>query len=319
MKKTPLYNQHLQLEAKMVDFGGFNMPIQYKGISIEHQCVRKDVGIFDVSHMGEFFVQGNESTSFLNYICSNDINKIELDLASVTTPLNELNRFLGGNVTTGRLGEWNLESIVRDIMPSNSFDLQHQINPESRDLVDCAVTTAEGIIVPIDSKFYAGQYQNYQDAKTSTERKKILGNLRTEVLSDATDISSKYLLRNITSNYVILYIPSEKLIDLINQIEGLREESFTEKNTLIMGPNTLAAFLDMVRTGHHYLKLNETASKVASVVRGIQKEFSNFDANTNSVLKRLDGAVKDVQSLQTRINVLGNKLEKGAESLEDES
>ena len=262
---------------------------------------------------------GNENIQSKLIEVSNDINKIELDLASVTTPLNELNRFLGGNVTTGRLGEWNLESIVRDIMPNNSFDLQHQINPESRDLVDCAVTTAEGIIVPIDSKFYAGQYQNYQDAKTSTERKKILVNLRTEVLSDATDISSKYLLRNITSNYVILYIPSEKLIDLINQIEGLREESFTENNTLIMGPNTLAAFLDMVRTGHHYLKLNETASKVASVVRGIQKEFSNFDANTNSVLKRLDGAVKDVQSLQTRINVLGSKLEKGAESLEDET
>ena len=275
--------------------------------------------LFNIKNGESINKGGNENIQSKLIEVSNDINKIELDLASVTTPLNELNRFLGGNVTTGRLGEWNLESIVRDIMPSNSFDLQHQINPESRDLVDCAVTTAEGIIVPIDSKFYAGQYQNYQDAKTSTERKKILGNLRTEVLSDATDISSKYLLRNITSNYVILYIPSEKLIDLVNQIEGLREESFTEKNTLIMGPNTLAAFLDMVRTGHHYLKLNETASKVASVVRGIQKEFSNFDANTNSVLKRLDGAVKDVQSLQTRINVLGNKLEKGAESLEDES
>ena len=275
--------------------------------------------LFNIKNGESINKGGNENIQSKLIEVSNDINKIELDLASVTTPLNELNRFLGGNVTTGRLGEWNLESIVRDIMPNNSFDLQHQINPESRDLVDCAVTTAEGIIVPIDSKFYAGQYQNYQDAKTSTERKKILGNLRTEVLSDATDISSKYLLRNITSNYVILYIPSEKLIDLINQIEGLREESFTEKNTLIMGPNTLAAFLDMVRTGHHYLKLNETASKVASVVRGIQKEFSSFDANTNSVLKRLDGAVKDVQSLQTRINVLGNKLEKGAESLEDES
>jgi len=275
--------------------------------------------LFNIKNGESINKGGNENIQSKLIEVSNDINKIELDLASVTTPLNELNRFLGGNVTTGRLGEWNLESIVRDIMPNNSFDLQHQINPESRDLVDCAVTTAEGIIVPIDSKFYAGQYQNYQDAKTSTERKKILGNLRTEVLSDATDISSKYLLKNITSNYVILYIPSEKLIDLINQIEGLREESFTEKNTLIMGPNTLAAFLDMVRTGHHYLKLNETASKVASVVRGIQKEFSNFDANTNSVLKRLDGAVKDVQSLQTRINVLGNKLEKGAENLEDES
>jgi len=275
--------------------------------------------LFNIKNGESISKGGNENIQSKLIEVSNDINKIELDLASVTTPLNELNRFLGGNVTTGRLGEWNLESIVRDIMPNNSFNLQHQINPESRDLVDCAVTTAEGVIVPIDSKFYAGQYQNYQDAKTGTERKKILGNLRTEVLSDAGDISSKYLLRNITSNYVILYIPSEKLIDLVNQIEGLREESFTEKNTLIMGPNTLAAFLDMVRTGHHYLKLNETASKVASVVRGIQKEFSNFDANTNSVLKRLDGAMKDVQSLQTRINVLGNKLEKGAESLEDES
>ena len=274
--------------------------------------------LFNIKNGESISKGGNENIQSKLIEVSNDINKIELDLASVTTPLNELNRFLGGNVTTGRLGEWNLESIVRDIMPNNSFNLQHQINPESRDLVDCAVTTAEGIIVPIDSKFYAGQYQNYQDAKTGTERKKILGNLRTEVLSDAADISNKYLLRNITSNYVILYIPSEKLIDLINQIEGLREESFAERNTLIMGPNTLAAFLDMVRTGHHYLKLNETASKVASVVRGIQKEFSNFDANTNSVLKRLDGAVKDVQSLQTRINVLGNKLEKGAESLDDE-
>ena len=88
MKKTPLYNQHVQLEAKMVDFGGFNMPIQYKGISIEHQCVRKDVGIFDVSHMGEFFVQGNESTSFLNYICSNDINKIEIQKAQYNCFIN---------------------------------------------------------------------------------------------------------------------------------------------------------------------------------------------------------------------------------------
>ena len=203
-------------------------------------------------------------------------------------------------------------------MPSNSYEFQHQINPESRDLVDCSITSAEGVIIPIDSKFYAGQYQKYQDANTGTERKKILVNLRNEVLTDANDISDKYLIGNITSNYVILYIPSEKILDLINQIEGLREESFTEKKTLIMGPNTLAAFLDMVRTGHHYLKLNETATKVASVVRGIQKEFSNFDANTSSVLKRLDGATKDVQNLQTRINVLGSKLEKGAESLEDE-
>ena len=249
---------------------------------------------------------------------SNDINKIEVDLASVTTPINELNRFLGGNVTTGRLGEWSLESIVRDIMPSNSYNFQDKINPESNDLVDCSITTAEGIIIPIDSKFYAGQYKNFQSASTDTDRNKILNKLRNAILNDAEEISNKYLLRNTTSNYVVLYIPSEKLIDLVGQISGLRQESFTEKNTLILGPNTLAAFLDMVRAGHHYLKLNETASKVARVVRKIQKEFSDLDLSTESVLKKLNLASKDVHGLQRRVNVLGRELKKGAEDLKEE-
>ena len=249
---------------------------------------------------------------------SNDINKIEIDLASVTTPINELNRFLGGNVTTGRLGEWSLESIVQDIMPSDSYKFQAQINPESSDRVDCAITSAEGFIIPIDSKFYAGQYQNYQSAGYDVDRKKVLRDLRTALLRDAEDISSKYILQNTTSNYAVLYIASEKLVDLVDMIDNLRQECLTEKKILILGPNTLAAFLDTIRVGHHYLKLNETAAKVAKVVNDIQKEFSNLDLSTESVIKRLDGALKDVQKLQTRVNVLGNKLEKGAESLDEE-
>ena len=249
---------------------------------------------------------------------SNDINKIEIDLASVTTPINELNRFLGGNVTTGRLGEWSLESIVQDIMPSDSYKFQAQINSESSDRADCAVTSAEGFIIPIDSKFYAGQYQNYQSAGNDVDRKKVLRDLRTALLRDAEDISNKYILQNTTSNYAVLYIASEKLIDLVDMIDNLRQECLTEKKILILGPNTLAAFLDTIRVGHHYLKLNETAAKVARVVSDIQKEFSNLDLSTESVIKRLDGALKDVQKLQTRVNVLGNKLEKGAESLDEE-
>ena len=249
---------------------------------------------------------------------SNDINKIEIDLASVTTPINELNRFLGGNVTTGRLGEWSLESIVQDIMPSDSYKFQAQINSKSSDRVDCAITSSEGFIIPIDSKFYAGQYQNYQSASNDVDRKKVLRDLRTALLRDAEDISKKYILQNTTSNYAVLYIASEKLIDLVDMIDNLRQECLTEKKILILGPNTLAAFLDTIRVGHHYLKLNETAAKVAKVVSDIQKEFSNLDLSTESVIKRLDGALKDVQKLQTRVNVLGNRLEKGAESLDEE-
>lgn len=265
-------------------------------------------------------LQGENQNSILDEkfkAFSEDINKIGQDLTSVTTPINELNRFLGGNVTTGRLAEWNLESVVQDIMPDGSYHFQHQINPQTADRVDCAVVTAEEILVPIDSKFYSGQYRSYQEAGTDNARQTVLRDLRTSILRDAEDISEKYILQNSTTNYAVLYIASEKLIDLVDKIEDLRQECLTEKKILIQGPNTLAAFLDTIRVGHHYLKLNKTAEKVAKVVSKINKEFSNFNFSTNSTLRKLDGAVNEIQKLQTRLNVLGRTLEKGAENLEE--
>ena len=96
--------------------------------------------------------------------------------------------------------------------------------------------------MPIDSKFYAGQYQNYQSASNDNDRNRVLRELRTAILRDAEDISSKYILQNKTTNYAILYIASEKLIDLVDKIPDLRQECLTEKKILIQGPNTLAAF-----------------------------------------------------------------------------
>ena len=89
MKKTSLFEKHIELNAKMVDFGGFNMPIQYSGISDEHINVRNNVGIFDVSHMGEFFVSGKEALQFLNHVCSNNIEKIEINKAQYNCFTNE--------------------------------------------------------------------------------------------------------------------------------------------------------------------------------------------------------------------------------------
>ncbi len=249
---------------------------------------------------------------------SKDLNDIENQLASVTTPINELNRFLGGNVTTGRLGEWSLESIVKEILPDGSYAFQENINPENQDRVDCAVKTADGITIPIDSKFYAGQYKQYQEAGQANLRANVLRDLRTAILRDADDIASKYLRQNSTTNYAVLYIASEKLIDLVDEIENLRQDCLSEKKVLIQGPNTLAAFLDTIRIGHHYLQLNETAAKVAEVVRRIKSQFDSFDKSTDGVLKRLDASVKEITALQTRINVLGRELNKGTEELKDE-
>nr|WP_306644111.1 glycine cleavage system aminomethyltransferase GcvT [Longitalea sp. SCSIO 12813] len=76
MQRTPLYDEHVKLGAKMVPFAGFEMPVQYTGVKDEHICVREAVGMFDVSHMGEFVVTGPGSIDFLQKVTSNDVSKL---------------------------------------------------------------------------------------------------------------------------------------------------------------------------------------------------------------------------------------------------
>lgn len=75
-KKTALYEIHVGLGARMVEFGGYLMPVQYRSIKEEHQCVRNSVGIFDVSHMGEFFISGENATAYLQKMTVNDVSKL---------------------------------------------------------------------------------------------------------------------------------------------------------------------------------------------------------------------------------------------------
>ena len=76
MKEIALSKKHLELNAKMVPFAGFNMPVSYEGVNIEHETVRKDMGVFDVSHMGEFLISGEKALDLIQKISSNDASKL---------------------------------------------------------------------------------------------------------------------------------------------------------------------------------------------------------------------------------------------------
>ncbi len=84
MKITVLHDKHLALNAKMIEYAGFHMPVSYTGITEEHLAVRTGMGIFDVSHMGEFLVEGKDALSFVNYLVTNNITE---DTAKVTYTL----------------------------------------------------------------------------------------------------------------------------------------------------------------------------------------------------------------------------------------
>jgi len=76
MKQLVLSEIHESIGGKMVEFAGYNMPVQYEGVKAEHHTVRNEVGVFDVSHMGEVFVSGEKALDFLQYITSNDVSKL---------------------------------------------------------------------------------------------------------------------------------------------------------------------------------------------------------------------------------------------------
>ncbi len=89
LKQTPLHAEHVRLGAKMVDFGGWSMPVQYSGIIDEHRAVRSGLGVFDISHMGQFFAEGADAAAWLNRLLTNNVDRLEIGECQYTLLLNE--------------------------------------------------------------------------------------------------------------------------------------------------------------------------------------------------------------------------------------
>jgi len=94
VKYTPLYEDHVKLGAKIVEFAGYYMPLQYDGIVAEVERVRKEVGMFDVSHMGEFVCEGPDAVRFANYVVTNDFGSIDFGDIIYTAMCNENGGFV---------------------------------------------------------------------------------------------------------------------------------------------------------------------------------------------------------------------------------
>src|SRR5438046_3096193 len=89
LKRTPLFAAHQKLGGKLIEFGGWEMPVQYTSITDEHLAVRRAAGLFDISHMGEVSVSGPKAEAFLNQTLTNDLRKLETGQGQYTLMCNE--------------------------------------------------------------------------------------------------------------------------------------------------------------------------------------------------------------------------------------
>jgi aminomethyltransferase len=139
-RKTPLYDAHVRLGAKMVPFAGWLMPVQYTSIVAEHQAVRNDVGMFDISHMGQLLVDGAAAGEWLNTMLTNNINKLDVGMGQYTFLLNERGGIID-DLIVYRIGEQKFLLIVNAARAEQDFAwLQKHLKvghasglPDSRD------------------------------------------------------------------------------------------------------------------------------------------------------------------------------------------
>ena len=231
------------------------------------------------------------------------INEISKDLQSFQDPLKKLNRYLSGGTLAGKFGEWSLEAIVKDIFNPTQFESNFEVIPGSGKRVEFVIRLPEGLLLPIDAKFPSALFDNYiNSVESGDERleKKAKDDIKRHTVKDADDIKTKYIQEGITIDLGIMYIPSEALMQTIDSIDKLREELFRDKRILIMGPNSLAAYLISIHMGFRTLALNERASDVMNEFGKLKKEFEKFSGSTEDLMKKVDALQKSINEYSTR-------------------
>ena len=231
------------------------------------------------------------------------IGELSKDIQSFNEPLSKLNRYLSGGTLAGKFGEWSLESIIKDIFHANQFETNAEVIPGSGKRVEFIIKLPEGLVLPIDAKFPSALFDNFINASESGDEKlvkKTRDDIRRHVLKDASDIKEKYVQSGITVDLGVMYIPSESLMQTIDSLDNIREIIFRDYRVLIMGPNSLAAYLISVHMGFRTLALNERAGEIMNEFGKLKKEFEKFSGSTEDLMKKVDALQKSVNEYSTR-------------------
>ena len=225
------------------------------------------------------------------------------DIQSFQDPLSKLNRYLSGGTLAGTFGEWSLNAIIKDIFQPNQFLTNHEVIAGTGKRVEFAIKLPEGLLLPIDAKFPSGLFDNYLAAVDSKDQqliKRSKDEIKRHVVTDAKDIKDKYIQSGITVELGVMYIPSEALMQLIDSIDNIREHIFRDSRILIMGPNSLAAYLITVHMGFRTLALNERAGDIMKEFGKLKKEFEKFSTSTEDLQKKADAMLKTINEHATR-------------------
>lgn len=227
------------------------------------------------------------------------------EMSEIGRGMKDIQEFLRSPKLRGNIGEQVLRELLAQMLPKNSFFLQHTFKSGAK--VDAAIKTSAGII-PVDSKFPMENFRKMIGAQNETEKKSFEKEFVKDVKKHIDDISNKYILTEEgTIDYALMYLPSETVYyEVVNNIELF--DYGGKKRVLPVSPTTFYAYLRAILMSFEGQKIEERAQQILAAIKAIQKDYLKVEDNLLVLGKHVQNAYNQMNNVNTGFNQLGQKI-----------
>ena len=239
------------------------------------------------------------------------------ELGEMSNGISNLNKTLTNVKTRGTWGEIQLGSILEDTLTVAQYAKNIKLNKTSDDIVEFAIKipakedSNEIIYLPIDSKFPLNIYANLVDASEAGSKEecdKYAKELENRIKTEAKTISGKYINPPITTDFAIMFLPTESLYAEVLRINGLAEFCQNNYRIIIAGPSTITALLNALRVGFANVALNKKTTEVRNILEAVKTQFNKLDELIDTTQKSIDKASSSTDNLKKRTTQIIRKM-----------
>ncbi|MBQ2083334.1 MAG: DNA recombination protein RmuC [Lachnospiraceae bacterium] len=250
------------------------------------------------------------------------------ELGGMSDGIANLNKTLSNVKTRGTWGEIQLGSILEQTMTDSQYTKNVKVKKNSEDLVEFAIKIPsrddeeKPVLLPIDSKFPLDIYGNLVDAADDGNKEayeKYSKELENRIKSEAKTIRDKYVNPPVTTDFAIMFLPTESLYAEVLRINGLAEFCQNKYRIIIASPSTITALLNSLRVGFANIALNKKTAEVRKILEAVKAQYGIFDELIETTKKKLQAAVTSTDELKDRTVKIRNKMSKIGEIDQKES
>lgn len=237
------------------------------------------------------------------------------EMRTIASQVGELKRVLTNVKTRGTFGEVQLGAILENIIP-NHYEENVATRPKSNDRVEFAIkmpgaNEGEFVWLPIDSKFPVEDYQKLEQAREEGDAEaaeRYAKAFENRIKSEAKKIHDKYVEVPYTTEFALMFLPSESLYAECLKRAGMIETLQNDYRVTVAGPTVLSALLNSLQMGFRTLAIQKRSAEVWSVLGQVKSEFAKFAEALDTMEKRVDSVKNAIAGVRTRTNVMGKRL-----------